>query len=174
MSPFTRTQLQGSYFYVGIIVIFAGIFVYFWLFKTPSAKQVFHEQAFVMVKQALENSIKMANAKYLARSNKQQYLDVWQINDIGLDYNQQGYPTGTHLDIASITNNITLQGCIEVWDFLLGKLHPLSLTPNQNQYWASLDLMGQCHYLTLKVPDKEIIYSSISGKVDIAQVNSAN
>jgi len=163
----TSTTSRSSYIYGVIVVIFGFLFLYLWYFKDPTIKRSFNERAFIMSAQALENSVRLANIKFLSKGDNRVLQDIWIENGTGLDFNDSGFPIGTNSLNFNENLPITLSSCKEIWDFFMGALQPIANAPNEENFWAEVDQFGRCNYLSYQLVEKKIVYDTTIGKVAI-------
>ncbi|MCW8999646.1 MAG: hypothetical protein OQK04_13140, partial [Kangiellaceae bacterium] len=116
----TSTGSRTTYYYLALIIIFILVVGFLWFFRQPSIKQNLEEGAFYSNYLAFQNSIRLANRKYLANINDGKYLDKWTVNGRGLDYNKAGFPIGTSLLISETEKPLTATHCRQIWQFLMG------------------------------------------------------
>ena len=157
-------------------MIIGSVFLYLWFLKDPSVENSFKTRAFKMSAEALNNSVHLANMKYISQKESFKQIDVWVEKEIGLDFNSAGFPVGTNLLNQQVDLPITLSQCIEVWKFLFGGMQPIESKPNKKQFWATTDKQSVCRYLNSAITDKQIVYDTTNGLVTVeeAQINVLN
>ena len=143
--------------------------MYLWFFKDPSVENSFRIKAFDMSAEALNNSIRLANIKFLSQKGTFKHIDVWLEKDVGLDFNTNGFPVGTNLLKEQVDRPIKLSQCIEVWAFLFGGMQPIVNKPNRKLFWATTDEQSVCRYLSFAITDKQIVYDTTNGLVTVEE-----
>lgn len=166
-SPLTATGVKSSYLYLLLSLLFAILFIYLWFIREPSIKENLNENAFVIDKRALENAIYLANVKFVAQNSSEKLIDVWIEQNVGLDFNEAGYPIGTMRNAQLNRQAVTLNGCMEVWLFIFRNIMPIIDYPNTEIHWAKLSKDNECVYLNENYLNKAIVYNPENGSVKI-------
>ena len=169
----TSTGSRTTYYYLALIILFILVVGFLWFFKQPSIKQNLDEGAFYSSYLAFQNSIRLANRKYLANINDGKYLDKWIVNGKGLDYNKTGFPIGTSVVIPELAKPQTAIHCQQIWQFLMGPLQPeLVLDKNLKHYWVILDSQSNCVFKNPRVLGRHIVYEATSGEVSFSEITN--
>lgn len=151
------------------------VFGYFWFVSEPTMPQTFHDRAFALSGDALKNSVYLAHTKFLSQTDLNQksnlHTDVWMQGDIGLDFNQYGFPIGTSRLKWDSTAPVSSASCQEIWNFFMAPLQPIVMTPQRGTYWTHADHEGRCYYRSTFVNQLQITYDPTAGTVEMSDVN---
>jgi hypothetical protein len=155
-----------------LIVIFSVGLSFFLLFKlsdrTPSDN--LYRQAFYLNAAAFKNGIHLANIKFFANNPNNDTIDRWQLPDVGLDYNNRGYPIGTQLSELDEKRITDIEQCRQIWQFVLGPLQPkIFLNANSNGYWVELIETDICIYHPFNQPELSLRYLASTGETNLSE-----
>ncbi len=147
------------------LLIVLGVF-YLIFIRQPSLTQSLNRQAFFLNFSALKNGIYLANIRFITNHQLDSPLDRWISNNIGLDFNQKGFPIGTDVTNNQQQTPLSSNDCLTIWKFVLGPLQPkIFLTHQQDSYHARLSKNNICIYISNQLDDAEIHYNALTGKV---------
>ena len=176
-SSLTATSLKSlSLYFVLLVMIVLGA-IYFLHFKQPNVIDSLNTQAFRLNYSAFENGIKLANYQFIIRNAQQvknngNMFDIWTEGDIGLDYNNAGFPIGTDILRSNQQAPASSNDCLRLWQFVMGPLQPkILLKPDSGGYWTQLSFDNSCIFYSSDVPGLEVHYFSDTGKVSLIHVN---
>lgn len=169
----TTTSIKGGFLYFGLLFLIVVSVIYFLLFSNPSVQNNFYERAFKLNYSAFKNGIQFANYRFITDKKKDSTIDKWINQDIGLDYNEYGFPIGTEISDITQESPVTADDCRHIWQFVLGPLRPdISFTVKNKGYWVQLTTDKVCVFRSGNVANFEIHYRAIEGNVLL--VNSLN
>ena len=182
-SPLTSTSVRSAWLFLGLMLLVVLTVIYLYFFRSPSIEENFKQQARYANYEALKNSIRFANYRFIVSDTSLTTLDIWRDGDQALDYNRAGFPIGTALDendVLAITNK---SQCVQVWRFLLGPLRP-SISENrlrgkagESEYWVKLSTPNKnnqtdCLFISLDVSNFTVRYRPENGTVEIVTTMS--
>ncbi|MBV1909443.1 MAG: hypothetical protein KUG78_08975 [Kangiellaceae bacterium] len=165
-SSLTSTSSKSGNLYLFLLIfVVIGLFYLFFI-KRPTATIDFQRQAFRLNSSAFENGIRLANMRFKSSSIEQNLVDRWFDKDVGLDYNENGFPIGTDIVIGESDKGMSAENCQQVWRFVLGPLQPKMLVArSENEYWVEVDANNNCVFHPFKIQQMQLSYHSTTGKV---------
>lgn len=169
----TATGLKNIYFYMLIILLVAVGALYLIFVREPGIRENLEGHSFFLNYSAFQNSIYLANMRFIADRSKLDRIDHWVDNDIGLDFNVYGFPIGTDITVGDQKSPRSIENCAQIWRFLMGPFQPeLSTKQDDKIYSTALSADDNCVYRSPWVKERQIIYNSTLGKVIFSKINN--
>jgi len=171
-NPLVSSGIKSAYWYIVLLGGFTASVFYWFTSGDPSRKDDLYAQAFYLNGKAFENAIYFARVKFMSGHTQTSSLDRWTVNEVGLDYNNAGYPTGTDVEDPYYDRPQNVENCQQIWRFVLGPLQPrLFLQASDKGYWTALTDENICVYRPFYYKNLEIRYDSALGSVEIAKTS---
>ena len=158
-------NFSRQFYWLLFIAVFALTLL--WIINHPSDHQSnkLHDNMMAMSTVAFQEAIVFTHMKYHASANRTgAILDLVQLDNHKIDFNQHGFPVGTDHTESSVILPITTRNCRQLWTTLLQPLSPML----QPDHYASLKVKavnGKCVFTSIKSPSSKITYSPVSGRV---------
>jgi len=168
VSSLTSTNIKSGFLYLFLLATISVGVLYLILFDKKTTFNNLQKKTLLITASAFKNGIKFANIKFNLNQNNNN-LNLWNTNNVGLDFNYHGFPIGTN-----ILNNEQLvpassEQCRQIWQFVLGPLQPaLELSFNNSGYWVKLNTNGSCSYRYSQYRP-HINYQPLTGKISLLE-----
>lgn len=174
-SGLSSTGVKSGFLYLILLIAIVMAVLYFLLVQRPGVRDNMDRHAFRLNFAAFSNGIKFANLRYTTNSASvmgKGGIDQWLDGDIGLDYNNAGFPIGTDILVAGLQLPRSSKDCLQLWQFVLGPLQPkITLSQKSGKYWTRLIDDSVCIYQSSQIDGLFILYDANKGKVSLNGLN---
>lgn len=153
------------------LLTFASIL--FWLLANPNEREAarVHRNMMAMTTAAFQEAVIFAHMKYhTSTSGSGEYVDLFELNGAGIDFNRFGFPVGINQTSKSVILPITRQECRNLWDTLLAPMRPM-LSPDQYASLTVSAINGKCVFTSMSFYEQSIEYNPETGRVSLNVVN---
>lgn len=160
-------RFSRQFFWLLFVAVFGLTLI--WIVNHPSERQSnrLHDNMMAMTTMAFQEAIVFTHMKYHASAGRTgAILDLVQLDNHYIDFNQHGFPVGTDHTKSSVILPITTQNCRQLWVALLQPLSPL-LQPDLHASLKVKAVNGECVFTSISDPAKKIIYSPENGRVSM-------
>jgi len=165
-SSLTSTNQNSSKLYLLFLILVTIGIAYLFFLKKPDASVGFQRQAFKLNASAFANGIYLANMRFIVNDSNNSTKNQWLDDEIGLDYNSNGFPIGTDIENLSQETPMTAENCRQVWKFVLSRLQPkVYLNPVADGYWVEITKDKVCIFRAFNLQKMQLSYQSLTGKV---------
>jgi hypothetical protein len=124
-----------------------------------------------MTAAALQEAVIFSHLKYHLKSvGGDAYLDLFELNGEGVDFNSSGFPVGVSHTTDSLQLPVTQKHCRELWQTLLAPMQPM-LAPD---HYASFNVRasnGKCVFTSIGFVEFGIVYDPKLGRVQMTVVD---
>jgi hypothetical protein len=170
-SLLTATSFSSRLYYIGLLLVFSGLVVYFLFWREPSTQENLERRAFELNYAAFKNSVRLANYRFiLKQAESGNNLTSIRVN--GLEFNRSGFPVSGKKLTLSQNSPRNAEDCRQIWQNVLGPLQPpVSLGFMEKSYWVELSIENYCIFRSSQISDLAIEYNAVKGLVSLVAIN---
>jgi hypothetical protein len=154
-----------------VVVLFTAVLIGLLMFPDQRQAARIQRKMMAMTAAALQEAVVFSHMKYHTRSDNQtSYLDLFELNGQGVDFNSSGFPVGVSHTSDSVKLPITQRDCRELWETLLAPMRPM-LAPDHYASFTVRASNGKCVFTSIGFVEYGIVYDPELGRVQLTVVD---